>query len=297
MNLKKNAIKTVTSLRKIFKEKQYDIVVSPALISIIVSSALSKSLNTKLISWDHGSISLNKKTFSTEYWVRKHAAEKSDCLVVITKAAKDVYHRRYDNIKMIKQIYNTTNFSVSDQKEYDSTVKKVISAGSFDYIKGFDIAINVAQKALKDHPDWEWHIYGDGKEKEKIKTMIQEADMCRQIKLMGRTNKINEVYPQYSFFVLPSRQESFGMVILEAQCSNLPIVAFNCPYGPNELILDGENGFLIEPYSVDEMANKIEILINDSKLREKMSKNARVLSHEMNKNKIVDEWKNLLYNI
>jgi glycosyltransferase involved in cell wall biosynthesis len=294
VNLKKNVVKTVLGLKKIFKESQFDIVVSPALIFYLVKKSISKRSATKLVAWDHASIPIEKDTRSLQYWIRKNAAENSDCMVVITKGAKEVYLKRYKKIKRIEQIYNTTNYKVSEDPDYNGSIKKIISAGSFDYVKGFDIAVDVAQRVLKNNPDWEWHIYGEGKEKNRIASMIKEINMEKQIKLMGRTNNLFARYKLYSFYVLPSRFESFGMVLLEAQYNNLPVVAFNCPYGPSELIKDSINGFLIETYSVELMAGKIENLIQDRELREKMSLNSRIFSNSMVKTKVVHHWEKLI---
>lgn len=196
-------------------------------------------------------------------------------------------------MQRIEQIYNTTNYIYNKNITYDHFSKKIISAGALEFIKGFDLAISVAQQVLRNNPDWQWHIYGEGKERNKLENMIKENNMSEQIKLMGRSNNLFEKYSQYSMFVLSSRSESFGMVILEAQYNNLPVIAFNCPYGPSELIKNGVNGFLVELYSIKEMAEKIDKLINDIELRKNMSEKSTVLKDKVDKSLVVEQWKKL----
>ncbi|WP_202709632.1 glycosyltransferase [Sporosalibacterium faouarense] len=294
VNLKLRLFEIIYRLNRIFNDNKFDIVIAPALIFYILHFASGENRKSKLIAWDHASIPLKKDIFSLKYVIRKIAAEKSDAMVVITKKAKSVYLQQYKKLKKIVQIYNTIDELTNGENNYNSNSKKILSAGALENIKGFDLAIDVARIALSDHPDWQWHIYGEGKERENLQELIIKYRLENQVKLMGYTNKLKDVYKNYSFYVLTSRSESFGMVILEAQKSNLPVIAFDCPYGPNELIENEMNGFIIKSYDVEKMADRIIEMIRNPNLRMNMSSKSMILSGNMKKDNIVSQWKSLL---
>lgn len=294
VNLKLNVLKILRKLRGIISKNEFDVVISSVLFFPMLYLSYKRCNNIKLIAWEHATIEPQIKRLSIKYLIRKLAAEKSDALVVITKEAKNVYLQRYKKARKIVQIYNSIEKLNTASYNYNSNSKKIISAGALLDIKGFDIAIKVAKLALENHPDWQWHIYGEGKEKNILEELIVGYGLQNQVKLMGYSNKLSDLYKEYSFYVLTSRSESFGMVILEAQKNNLPVISFDCPYGPRELIVDGINGFLIAPFNEINMVNKIKEMISNQEVREKMSSNARQLSGGMNKEAVVERWESLL---
>jgi len=294
VNLKIRLIEIVCKLNRILNDNNFDVVIAPALIFYILYFASWKNKKLTLIAWDHASIPIKKDVFSLKYLIRKIAAEKSDALVVITKKAKSVYLQHYKKSKKIVQIYNTIDELNDGKNNYNLNSKKILSAGALNNIKGFDMAIEVARIALAEYPDWKWHIYGEGKEKENLQELVTRNRVENQVKLMGHTNKMKDIYKDYSFYVLTSRSESFGMVILEAQKNSLPVISFDCPYGPNELIENEINGFLIKPNDVEEMAHKIIEMIKNPNLRKNMSDKSMVLSGKTDKHNIVSRWESLL---
>ena len=107
-----------------------------------------------------------------------------------------------------------------------------------------------------------------------------------------------EKYANSSFFVLTSREEGFGNVMTEAESCGLPIIAFDCPYGPREIIKDGYNGFLIRQIGdIIALSNYIIKLIEDEQLRRQMSKNALNDVQRFSVDKIKKQWMMLLNNL
>ena len=99
---------------------------------------------------------------------------------------------------------------------------------------------------------------------------------------------------QASIFVLTSKLEGLGLSILEAREMKVPCVAFDIKMGPKELINNGVDGYLVEPFDCIEMARKIEKLINDPELRERFAENAFLCMDEFRIDKIVGQWKKVL---
>ena len=139
--------------------------------------------------------------------------------------------------------------------------------------------------------DWCLDIFGDG-DRTSYEQLIDELKInSSRCQLHGRTNDVEKEYLNSSLFVLTSRFEGFGMVITEAMVCGLPVISFDCPWGPRSIIKDGEDGFLVENGNVDALANKMCRLMEDKNLRVSMSqaglKNVQRFSIEH----VAEQWK------
>lgn len=246
----------------------------------------------KYIAWEHANTSIG--AFGDKLWLgRLIAAKYADKIVVLTKKDMKMNIDKYKTLDKIVQIYNPIEkVNLSDTYLYDS--KKIVSCGRLQYQKGFDILIEVANKVLKKHTDWEWHIYGDGPQKEMLENMIKEKGLANNLRLMGRVKSMNEKYKEYAMFVMTSRYEGFAMVNIEAHYAKLPIVSFNCNCGPDEIIQDGINGYLVDCFNTDQMAEKINYLIENPNVRIEMSKNTILDKEKLEMRNIIKEWEKVL---
>ncbi len=121
-------------------------------------------------------------------------------------------------------------------------------------------------------------IVGDGEEKEKLEQLIKKLHLEKRISFLGKTARPEKFYSNAKIFVLPSKYESFGLVLLEAMASGLPCIAFkpdgkNILTASNEIIKNNKTGFLVKDEK--EMAEKIDLLLSDDKLRTKMGNAGR----------------------
>ena len=123
---------------------------------------------------------------------------------------------------------------------------------------------------------------------------LAEADRLQMnIHINEETNDIFSKYRESSIFVLTSIYEPFGLVLPEAMSCGLPVLAFDCPYGPANIISDGEDGFLIKNRDIQSFADHLCLLIEDEKLRRQMGKKAIVSSQKFAAGNIMPEWKSL----
>lgn len=177
----------------------------------------------------------------------------------------------------------------------DLSAKQVIGVGRLTKVKGFDYLINAWAAVYRKFPDWNLVIYGEGEERENLQRQIELLKLNDVITMPGSTKGIVSKYAESSFFVLTSREEGFGNVMTEAEACGLPVIAFNCPYGPCEIIKNGYNGFLIQQIGdVESLSNYIIRLIEDEKLRKKMSENALKDVTRFSVDNIKREWLTLL---
>lgn len=132
-----------------------------------------------------------------------------------------------------------------------------------------------------------------------VKGKIIEYNLENNVILKGATNPIllYNQYSNYIIFVLTSYREGLPLVLLEAKANKLPIVSFDIETGPNEIVENNVNGFLIEKYNIKEMAIRINELLKNKELRQKFSNNTYKNINKFKQDTIINEWINLINSI
>lgn len=175
----------------------------------------------------------------------------------------------------------------------DLSAKRIISIGRYAYDKGNDLLLQAWAIIEKEHPDWFLDIYGNG-DKEPYKIQMVELGIDpNRCHLYGPISDVKKEYLSSSVFVLPSRFEGFGLVIIEAMACGVPVVAFDCENGPRSIIADGETGFLIPPFDINALAEKVMLLNSDVELRKQIGKNAQEAVSQYDIDRIGLQWKYL----
>lgn len=170
--------------------------------------------------------------------------------------------------------------------------KEVIAVGRYVYQKGFDILIDSWSHVAKRHPSWKLRIYGEG-ERNALQAQIDKLELTESCILEHAVPNIIDKYCESSIFVLSSRYEGFGMVIVEAMSCGVPSISFTCPSGPRDIIDDGVDGLLVDNGNVEQLAEKISVLISDNELRKEMGKHARINVERFKIENIGKQWDTL----
>lgn len=209
-----------------------------------------------------------------------------DVIVALTERDALEWRKYHHNVSVIPNMVNLNQGAVSSQDN-----KRVIFVGRLDYQKQPLELINIWKLVFPHFPDWQLDIYGDGEQQYELINVVRSLNM--NITIHPPTGQIFDCYRMSSLLISTSLFEPFGLVIPEAMSCGLPVVAYDCPYGPASLIKNGINGFLIKQGDISDFVDKVCLLLNDIELRRKMGNNAISSSQKYNADKIMPLWKQL----
>lgn len=179
------------------------------------------------------------------------------------------------------------------QKPSTCTRKIAVAVGRLYPQKGFDLLIPAFAKAVADRPDWQLRIFGKGERWAQLRALIEEHHMYNHILLMGHTQQLDDELAKASMFVLSSRFEGLPMAMIEAMTHALPVVGFDCPTGPADVVTHGKEGLLVPPLDTDGLAEAMGQLMDDEGLRAEMGDAALITSHGYAPEAVHPQWEAL----
>ena len=175
--------------------------------------------------------------------------------------------------------------------------KKVIAVGRHVSEKGLDRLLYIWKKIVKKHPDWHLDIYGKSSDDFFLQKLTSELNLTNSVSFFEPTIEIVSKYQENSIYLMSSRFEGFGMVLIEAMASGLPCIAYDCPCGPRAIITNNEDGFLINNGNESDFIDATLYLINNEARRIEMGKNAKEKSLNYNIDTIMPLWDSLFKEI
>lgn len=245
---------------------------------------------------------LIKRLFA-KFWMRSLVGKlrRLDQLVVLTEKSK-VSWPELSNVTVIpdpitilreKETVNSVEFAVAGKRGVG--VNRVVTIGRYAYQKGYDLLLQAWAelsriRELENGEEWTLDIYGQGDQTDYRQLMVELGIDSNKCHLNGPVEDVVKAYQESSIFVLSSRFEGFGMVLIEAMACGLPVVSYDCPAGPDEIITDGVDGLLVPSGDVHALAEKLMTLMSDENLRKRLGQQARQTARRYEMTTIADQW-------
>ena len=243
------------------------------------------------IGWEHNHFHENYKYANNV----SRSAKRLDYLVLVSSELQKFYAKELANSNCMC-IYIPNSIESLPRRKSPLANKRLISVGRLTKEKGYIDLLKVYKKIIKDYPDWNLDIVGDGVERKSIEDFIEKNNLSSKVTLHGFQGKeyIDKLLDQSSIYLMTSYTESFGIVLIEAMSHGVPCIAYDSAEGAREIINSGENGYLIKHRNLEAMVKKIEDLIKDKEERIKIGSRARESVKKFTSDVVKEEWLTLI---
>lgn len=278
-------LKNRKNIRRFFKENHFDRIAAQAFPNAFMLY-ISGVDRRKIVAVEHTFYGYyGRFVRGLRIWLYKRLRS----VVTLTGKDRDSFYRHLSSVYAIP---NPVVLENRFQSSLDS--KKIISIGRLEYEKGYDTLIRVWKELHDKYPDWSVEIYGEGTQQETLKKQIEDCGISDSLHLEGTTNNVLEKIRESAFFIMSSRFEGFGMVLVESMSQGVPCVSFDCPNGPSCIISDGEDGLLVKDQDEEALRTSMERLMNDIELRKRLGTAAYKKVENFEIGKIIRLW-DILY--
>lgn len=223
------------------------------------------------------------------------SCENIDYFMPVSEELTKFYSKCFEG-KPIKCVYIPHSLDYIPTNSSNLECENIVSVGRLSKEKGFEDLIDVFKIVVKERPNWTLNIIGDGEEKAIIEEKIEKYNISQNVIMHGYQSKeyIGEILLDSSIYAMASHEESFGIVLIEAQSYGIPCIAFDSAKGACEIIEEGVNGYLVKNRDKHDMANKIINLIDNIAVRKDMGKSSKSNSFKYSKENISKKWFDLL---
>lgn len=289
----RNIINIILVLRRYIKAQKFDCIIEVDSILRIFTVLAVYGLNIKVITWEHFNFYL--PNIRKRLLAHKLAARHSDCIITLTEEDMEYYKKETDIKNRIQYIYNPSPFAVKEDT-LKTRANTAIAVGRLSKQKNFMRLLEIWNSIEKQNLEWNLNIIGSGEEEEQLIKYIKDNHLKR-VNLLGNIRDMESVYSQADLILMTSDYEGLPMCLIEAQSFGLPIISYDIPTGPNDIIDNGENGFLIKNNDRDDFINKTLSLMNNKELLHKMTQNSFRNAYKFNEKNIIQKWEKIIEEI
>jgi len=294
-----NKVKRFWYLKKHLKQHNFDFIIDfrfrvKPMQELIIAKWL---YNTKTIYTVHSSkLEIYLPNFSP---LARIVYGNSYKLISITKAMHKMILRKHQ-LKNVKTIYNPIDINEIQKKVIDKIIldfEYIIGVGEYDTnIKQFDILISTYAKSILSKKEIHLVILGTGKNKDYLLSIARENNIEQFVHLLGFKENPYKYISKAKFLVLTSKYEGFPMAIVESLACSTPVLSFDCPTGPREIITHKENGLLVENQNTSKMIDSMNLFIENEALYNHCKKQALSSVDEFSIDRIGKQWLDLMNN-
>jgi glycosyltransferase involved in cell wall biosynthesis len=170
--------------------------------------------------------------------------------------------------------------------------RTIVAAGRLVPLKRFDLLIRAFERFLARHPGWRLRICGDGVERASLERLVAARGLENDVEFPGPRSDMDEQWAGASIAAMTSQFEGFPLVLVEAMAAGVPVVAFDAPNGPAEIVTDGVDGFLVEDGDLDAFVEALGRLA-DNATRQRMGQQALEVRDRLSPERLGRRWDEL----
>ena len=276
----------VSKIRKLIKETKPDLIIT-FMVDLSMQVLLANYLTSnKLIVSEHTTI---QSTRQLHRIITRHILYRLASKIIFISESDYIYANW---LKRKTFIYNPLCYPPAQTSHKENDIVAIGPQKRWRS-KGFDMLISAWSKIAPSHPNWKLQFIGATNDNY-IRDLVKSYSLEKQVVFLGWTDEIDKVLQIKSIYILSSRHEGFPCCLIEAMSQGCACLAFDCKTGPNEIITDGKSGLLAKNGDIDDLANKLEMLINDEQLRNRLSAGAIEEVKRFDKNVFFAQWDKII---
>jgi glycosyltransferase involved in cell wall biosynthesis len=220
----------------------------------------------------------------------------ADALVVLNEKYKNVFHRAVQRKTVVIPVGLAPDIleDLGSSRDHVALPEKTIAAmGRMVWEKRFDLLLR-SFSIVAGKRDSRLVIFGDGPLRPELEALTSELGLTGRVDMPGFVKRPWRILKDAYVFVLSSEVEAMGNVMVEALACGVPVVAFDCPDGPREVVRPGVDGFLTPPLDVAALAEAIIRLLDNKQERDRLAARAVEARERFAPHKIAARWDDLI---
>lgn len=221
------------------------------------------------------------------------AIRRADLLIALTEHDASCWRRH--RVKNVQVVPNPVTYYADNINDIKKERCRIIAVGRLTSQKRFDRLVEAFSRISDKYPEWYIDIYGEGELRCTLEDMIKSKGLSGRVNVMNFVQDIYSEYKHSQFIVLSSDYEGFGLVIIEAMACGIPVVSTDCPFGPSDIIDNGETGLLAK-MEIEDLAEKMEWMMSHEKERGVMGAKAYKKAAQYRKEVVMPQWEKVYMN-
>ena len=286
-------VQTIWRMRRFLQQNAFDAWVDAETALTAYSTLALAGSGIRHVAWENFHLHVDLGS-----WMRRLgrycAVNWADHVVLLTSADQKDWQAHFGHrakLEVIPHCIQTQPPAPHPDAQRD---RVVLSIGRLCHQKGFDLLLHSWAIVAPAHPGWILRVVGSGEEQHALKALTTQLGLDPCVQWIQATPAVFAHYASARIYALSSRFEGFGLVLIEAMAQGLPIVSFDCPYGPAEIVQHGQTGQLVANGDVNAFASEMDRLIRNDAMREQMARASYTAAYRYRKGGNQAQWLALL---
>ncbi len=288
-------INAVFKVRKLLKNKRPDVIIGVMSTCSLLAKLSSINMKIPIVATEHDAFERPEAGKLT--WVERilkfHINRVYDKVTILTSADAEYLKSRLKNVTVLPNPLALTPIEIIPPKK-----QIILAMGRLDdwRYKGFDLLIKAWGELAAKHPSWNLQIAGNGTEESLkfLKSLCESYGIVNKVDFLGFREDVDKLFQDASVFVLSSRYEGFGLVLIEAMSQGCACIACDYKGRQAEIFGTDANGLICEVENTRILTEQIDYLISNKEIREQLQKNAIERSKYYGMDNVMSKWETLL---